>query len=165
MLLSYSYPARLQQALLPPDTVLNVDQTQQILLRHKGKEEQSDKERKTFGEHYQNLWTFFVSWAIFTAPFVLWPSYHQDQALMSCIVPSRMSQSVQKCHFSTSAAVNVKTIVDSSLLRLYVGKLFELNANRSCVSGSLTAIKSFWPFVEPKSKEILYESHSQQDCV
>lgn len=55
MLLSYSYPARLQQALLPPDAVLNVDQTQQILLRHKGKEEQSDKERKSFGEHYQNL--------------------------------------------------------------------------------------------------------------
>lgn len=67
---------------------------------------------------------------------------------MSCIVPFRTSQTVQKCHFSTSAIVNVKTIADSSLLRLYVGTLFELNANRSCVSGSLTAIKSSWPFIE-----------------
>lgn len=148
MLLSYSYPARLQQALLPLDTVLNVYQAQQILLRHRGKEEQSDKERK----HLENITriTELSSslWLFSRLPLFFGTVIIRIRHLCHALFPSERARLFRNVIFSTSASVNVKTIVDSSLLRLYVGNLFELNANRSCVSGSLTAIKSFWPFIE-----------------
>lgn len=97
MLLSESYPARLQEVPLATNTVLYVDQTQQVLLKHKERKEQKDREtkrdakiRETMKERYSgfpvNLQTIFMT------PFVFRYCYHLDQAGMSFIVLFRMSQ-------------------------------------------------------------------------
>lgn len=55
MLLSEPYPARLQQFPLATNTVLYVDQTQQVLLRHTDRQTQKERERKIRGQNRREV--------------------------------------------------------------------------------------------------------------